>query len=54
MLGKVGDLITNNAITNEAGQLELMKIENSREIELLKIMNSENQLRDKFQVATKD
>ena len=42
MLGKVGDLTTNNVITNEAGQLELMKIENSREIELLKIKNSEN------------
>ena len=54
MLGKVSDLVASGAITNEAGQLESMKIQNMREIELLKIMNSENQLRDKFQAATKD
>lgn len=47
-------MMNNAEITQDVARLEMMKIDNMRIVEMLKIENSENQLRDKFLSATKD
>lgn len=54
MLGRVQGMIDSNEITRDVGRAEQMKLDNSRLVEILKIENSEHNLRDKFNAATKD
>ena len=54
MLARVESMMQNHEIVLDNARLEMMKIENMRTAEILRIQNSENQLRDKFQSATKD
>jgi hypothetical protein len=54
MLARVNGMMSNNEISQDNARLEMMKIDNQRTTEILKIDNSENQLRDKFLSATKD
>jgi hypothetical protein len=54
MIQRTQGLIDNGEITRDVGRLEQMKLDNSRLAEILRIENSEHNLRDKFMSATKD
>ena len=54
MISKTSGMINSGEITPEVGRMELLKLDNARVIETLKIENSEHSLKDKFMAATKD